>query len=321
MKNNLQIDMNTSMIIPTYNRPGDLREALDSIQAQNKLPSEIIIVVDNGGNYKDNYQVYKEFKDKLEGTSLKIFKNQAKKGTSTSRNIGISESNGDILIFIDDDVILNKDYVEKIVNIFLNDVEKDIGGLTGGFNEIDLYKKELQLKKYKRLFFNFKHIIRKCFFLPTKGNGKLKKSGFPSEYFWDNEVKPLEWMRGCNMAFRREVFKEFRFDEDLIRGQDVDFSFRVSSKYKILYVPEIKLLHKLSPSARKNKRDFAIDIIKSHRQLHKKSFPQDLKHLIPFWWSHYFGIPVDCLLSRDIESFKYSSLELFKELRLNLFNQ
>jgi glycosyltransferase involved in cell wall biosynthesis len=96
-----------SVVIPTLNtRPQFLKEALNSIEKQSYLPSEVIIV--NNG-----------IEDlKLPETSLNIrqFKIVFKSGVAQARNFGASISKGNYIAFLDDDDLWGQDYLKNMKN-------------------------------------------------------------------------------------------------------------------------------------------------------------------------------------------------------------
>ncbi len=94
-----------SVVIPTLNtRPQFLKEAINSIENQSYLPSEVIIV--NNGK-KDL---------KLPETSLNIhqFKIVFKSGVAQARNFGASMSKGNYIAFLDDDDLWGQDYLKNM---------------------------------------------------------------------------------------------------------------------------------------------------------------------------------------------------------------
>ncbi|MDI6742382.1 MAG: glycosyltransferase family A protein [Smithella sp.] len=99
---------NVSVIIPTFNRPVFLAEAVKSILNQTCRALEIIII-DNGSG--------PEQWSKLStiGTlddSIILVHLQSNKGPGYARNLGISISKGDWILFLDDDDILSPDFIE-----------------------------------------------------------------------------------------------------------------------------------------------------------------------------------------------------------------
>ena len=94
-----------SVVIPTLNnRQKFLNEALNSIEKQSLLPSEVIIV--NNGN-KD----LEIFHSSLNIRKVKI---DFKSGVSKARNFGVSLVNGNYVAFLDDDDLWGKDYLKNM---------------------------------------------------------------------------------------------------------------------------------------------------------------------------------------------------------------
>jgi len=114
-----------TLIIPTYNRPNDLRRCLISVVKASRKPDEIIIVDDNG-----KYDLNDIVKEILENKIIyKIIKNKRNVGVSNCRNIGIENSNGDLIFFLDDDCEVLPNYFEEIEKIYLEDKEKKLAAL------------------------------------------------------------------------------------------------------------------------------------------------------------------------------------------------
>ncbi len=101
--------MEISVVIPTKDRPLDLDQCINSILSQTFPPEEIIIIDD--GELSENF--IEKIKNKIKEKEI-ICKYIRKKipGLLISRNLGASKSENSIVLFLDDDVILNKDYIE-----------------------------------------------------------------------------------------------------------------------------------------------------------------------------------------------------------------
>lgn len=102
--------MKISVIVPTYNRLSILKKCLKAISMQNFPINDFeVIVVDDGSN--DGTEKLKEelFKDYIFNAKY-FFQNN--KGPSTARNMGILNAKGDILVFIGDDIIIGKDFLQ-----------------------------------------------------------------------------------------------------------------------------------------------------------------------------------------------------------------
>jgi len=276
MKKSLKTNKKVSVIIPTKNRIQDVIRATNSILIQTTLPSEIIIVDSSDTKALNNR--LKKFK------KLRIRYFYTKPGRCFQRNYGIKKSKGDILIFLDDDVILDKDYIKEIMRVFETYPYK-IGGVTSR----QKLKKITPLKKISLLAYN---TFLKIFFIGGNKEGNFQPSGFPSPFppdIW--KIKKCEFLYGFSMAFKKEVIKEFNgFDKNLekysgIVGEDDDIAYRVSQKYQNYFTPFAKLIHNESPRARDNNFSVMKNGVRQYHYLFKKNFPQDFKHKVIFWWA------------------------------------
>ena len=84
-----------SVIIPTYNRGWILREAVDSVLAQDFSDFELIVVDD--GSTDDTREILDSY-----GQDLFVFQ-QPNKGVSAARNRGLAESRAQLVAFLDSD--------------------------------------------------------------------------------------------------------------------------------------------------------------------------------------------------------------------------
>lgn len=116
-----------SVIICTYNRERYIYNVLRSL-AENTLPQNQyeIILVDN--NCTDNTRSECDrFTHDFPNVVFRylVEKNQ---GLSYARNCGIKESKGEILVYVDDDALVNKEYLQTYADFFLQYPEIDAAG-------------------------------------------------------------------------------------------------------------------------------------------------------------------------------------------------
>lgn len=277
-----------SVIIPTKDRTQDIVRCLESITIQTMLPTEVVIV--DSSEMEELKSTLDSFAD-LNIRYIHIEVDKKFKGSSNiSRNRGIDNSTGDIIILVDDDVILDKEYIKNIMHVFNNDSERKVGGVIGEI--IANTEQDKKTVGFIKRFLRFgDQALTTIFFLLKYGDGRFRLSGFPTVIKTGsvNEITNIEYLCGCSIAFRREVIKEFRFDQNLnihgcCFGDDDDVAYRVSRKYQNIYTPFAKLIHNSSP-VRANKYAKNRLMIMNHHYLFKKNLPQDFKRKFAFWWS------------------------------------
>jgi glycosyltransferase involved in cell wall biosynthesis len=169
-----------------------------------------VIVID--GNSADNtLKIVKQF-------PVKLFLEPGL-GYGHARNIGVKKSEGDILFFIDSDCYAEPQWIEKTLPHFNN---PEIAGVTG------------QLRLW-----NVEHACAR--FLAYVGG----RMNMPKEQEFV-EIAPT-----MNLALRRDItLKLGGFDENLIRCEDTDLTYKITRQYKLVYDPEAVVWFRGSPNVR-----------------------------------------------------------------------
>ncbi len=216
-----------SVVIATMDREEDLRRCLESLWLQTYLPHEVIIVDDGS----------------LDAQALKAlipaeveFQYHRKRppGLSASRNLGAKVATGDLILFLDDDVVLEPTFIEEIVKVFREDPSGKIGGVSGVITN----------KRPKPRWFS---LWARLFFLDRGRPGELFPWGFFSEIGIPDKVVDVDWIPGGMSCFRKRVFCELALSDMGQRGRhglaDVEFSWRVSKKYQLKVTPSARLAH------------------------------------------------------------------------------
>lgn len=243
-----------SVIIPTKDRHKDIIRCLNSLENQSMLPNEIIIIdsseaINKSKELEEKIKKYNKFEIKYQYTD--------KRGAAVQRNIGINEisKGSEFVFFFDDDVVLEKDYIEVIYKMYKNDIKNEIGGIAG-YTLID---------------------------------GNTVYDGNEKE-----ELIDVKSLYGCCSSYRTSAIKGIFYDENLALYswlEDWDFSFRVSKKYKLKKCNIAYLYHYHSPSGRVSERKFGFVQIANRNYLYKKNnifnkreyifyFGQALKNLV-----------------------------------------
>src|ERR1044071_3963007 len=103
-----------SVIIPTFNRPTMLKDALASIAAQTYAPVEIIVVNDAGVDFD---YVVSPFRHKQRVIYLK---HDTHRGLPAARNTGLRAASGDYIAYLDDDDVYYPDHIQTLASFLAN---------------------------------------------------------------------------------------------------------------------------------------------------------------------------------------------------------
>lgn len=104
-----------SIIVPVYNVEKYLKKCINSILNQTYKNFEIIII--NDGSTDKSKKILETYKD---NSNIKII-NQSNKGLSVSRNVGIKNSTGDYLLFVDSDDYIENNLLEVLNNNIIDE--------------------------------------------------------------------------------------------------------------------------------------------------------------------------------------------------------
>lgn len=97
-----------SVIIPTFNRPDMLRDAINSVLKQTLQDLEIIVVNDAG---EDVSGIIHSFND----NRIKLIRHPVNRGLASARTTGIKNASGQYIALLDDDDIFYPDHLETAV--------------------------------------------------------------------------------------------------------------------------------------------------------------------------------------------------------------
>jgi len=101
-----------SIIIPAHNEEKHIEKCLESLIAQDYQDIEIV-VVDNGS--RDNTQKIVERYVERYGGKVRLLRLERNLGPGGGRNVGSSNATGEILVFVDADMVFPPDYIKKII--------------------------------------------------------------------------------------------------------------------------------------------------------------------------------------------------------------
>lgn len=193
--------MKISIVIPTKDRADKLNKVINSLELQSAKDFEVIIVND-GSNLNIKKSPLK----------IRIFSSK-KRGASSARNIGIKNSQGEIVIFIGDDIYPNKNFIEEQRDFHAKNVSDNIAML-GCVKWIDRYA-NLPIYRFldKGIQFDFASL---------KNNQQVDKFHFYTS----------------NLSIKKSFLEEFDENMKSANYEDVELANRLTKKGMILIYNE-----------------------------------------------------------------------------------
>lgn len=200
-----------SVITPVYNGEDFLRDSIESILNQTLKDFEYIIIDDCSND--NTWQIIKKYSK--EDERIKIYKNEKNLGIAGNRNRGLSLSNGKYIAWQDADDISFPDRLEKQCSI----LEKNHQiGIVGGYLLFFDQSGDISIRKYPRSDEQARKVIFR--YSPVaQPSAMVRKICFDQVGLYDLKLPPAE---------------------------DLDMSFRIGAKFKMVNIPQVLVRYRLS---------------------------------------------------------------------------
>ncbi len=281
------MERSESVVICTKNRLDDLVRCLDSLSRQTRAPQELIIVDSSDIPLQQEQLFLDHFNAEcFPASNLKYI--HTTPGLTRQRNIGVQHATGKIIYFFDDDVVLEKEYLSVMHAAF--EVNPAYAGGMGTITNI------APLSWRYRLFRTFFFLQR------TYSSGLFTFSGMPTHPYGTPDFKHVESLGGCCMAFKKEILREYPFDESFSGYafmEDSDISRRISFSRSLFFNPKARLAHFESGTARDKIGDSSAMFTFNYSYLFfKYHYPKNRLKIIAHWWS-IIGLFLECIFLRD----------------------
>ena len=266
-------NMNLSVVVPTKNRPTELRTFLKSLWSQDLLPDQLIII-DQSLEIK---QIKKEVteKAKLLGIKINYIHNQQINGLVQAKAAAIPYNECSIISFFDDDIVLKEDCLKEMYQAFISNPKLQAA------NGLILNAPRESI--FRRLIFELTHFgiysdNRRKLFYELIDKKKSKR-----------EPKKLNTLSGGLTFYRKEIFEKVPFDHKnkFHAYEDKEHSIRLELNYpnSMYLIPGARLYHYHANSNRESDlikvKNDNIEILKLFKKYKKESlFGIDLFFLL-----------------------------------------
>jgi len=257
--------MKLTVAIPTLGRDIILLDTLRSLESQTFEDYEIIIV--SQSKVEDS-----ELLTYIENNpQISLYEQLDKKGASAGRNLCAKKAKGEILLYIDDDIIpLANDFFQAHIDNYL---DKNIVGVVG-------------------------KVVVDDGTIPydPRGVGQITRTGEFIDNWMSDERAEIRSGISCNLSVLKKIYEEVNgFDENFLPGmrEDSDFTMRVTRKYKMVYDPKAGVHHLKAKIGggenrgemedKQNKKEARIARLNWYRKFFHNEMLIVLKHLNPIF--------------------------------------
>ena len=228
--------MKIAFVVPTKDRPEELRHLLRSLCQQSPKADEVVVV---DASEEPVEEVIRDFP----GLDLRYVRHLPP-CASRQRNVGAAavSPGSDLIGFVDDDVVLEPGAMAAMTE-FWQQAGEEVAGASFNFKNHHERRGD-QLKRWR---------VIDWLGLYSRRAGAVAPSGWQNILGSVEETIFVDWLSSGASVWRRSVLSEFKFDEHFDGYsylEDLDFSYSVSRRFKLAIVAGPGFLHFPSPRGR-----------------------------------------------------------------------
>ncbi|MCU6707972.1 glycosyltransferase [Paenibacillus sp. J5C_2022] len=219
--------MKATVAVCTHNRAEDTREAVQSVLDGSYRGDDMEIIVVDNGSTDTTAEVIGALCDR-HGPRVRYVYEQ-RLGLSVARNRAIREARGEYILFLDDDALASREWVEEILHVFEGD--SGIGCVGGRIDPIWEAGEPAWIPDEHRSVFTILDF---------------------ADSITEMEAPAIPY--GANVAFRTsalmegELFREDlgRVGSKLLSSEESELIARLRRKHKVVYTPHGSVRHKIA---------------------------------------------------------------------------
>lgn len=234
--------MELSIIIVNYNTEEELFQCISSITKSRINVESEIIVVDNASKKDSLNRVKNAF-------NICILQNARNVGFARAVNQGIYHSEGNYILLLNPDTMVEENTIQILLDYIKE--KKDAGCVAPAITYPDgkLQPSARSFPTYTKAFFGRQSLLTGLF-----PNNPITRSYLSLDMDRTNPQE-VDWVMGACLITKREVLNEVGFFDErfFLFVEDVDFCYRLKEhKYKVYYVPYVKVIHKFGAATNKS---------------------------------------------------------------------
>lgn len=244
------------ILIPTRNRPREVKKLLSSIQASTIKPVQVIVV--SSGD--EIFDVVNKFSSDLEITYI----HSEISGQINQKKLGISAINARAkwVVFMDDDLLTFPDTFERAfgcIHTFSRGAGRDLAGIGFGLPSTSRFKSDGKFSRGVARFFG----------INNQPAGQVLKNGHAISYLEQQSMTETSWLNGASMwrVEKISTYGSHGISSRYAACEDLIFSYPLGKESALLYCPNAKL-------------DFQV--------VEKTNFENPAVYIAALYWRYFF---------------------------------
>lgn len=199
-----------SVIIPTYNRSQILKECLDAIFKQDLPQQDYEVIVVDDGSTDDTRKVLEQYA--AHRRNFRFF-HQKNQGQGIARNLGIEHAQGNIVVFIGDDIIVKEIFLSEHLRIHLRHEQENEAVL--GFTQ---WHPKLRVTPFMSWLTNGSSVF-----------GKFGGHQFAYEKLEGKDEADYNFFYTSNISLKRSLLDKYPFDPSFsgYGWEDIELGYRL----------------------------------------------------------------------------------------------
>jgi GT2 family glycosyltransferase len=239
-----------SVIILSWNAKDYLKKCLDSV-IETDYPFLEVIVSDNGSSDGSVEMVKKKYPNVI------LIENKTNMGFSEGNNVAIKRAKGDIIVLLNQDTWVDKNWIKEIVKV-ARDPKIGVVGC--------------------KLYYPNTKIIQSVGFYLHPSGYHIPRGAFQVDVGQFDKIVDVDYVMGAALAIKRRVVDKIGLLDPMFYAyyEDVDWCYRVKKAgYRVVIAPKAVVYHFGSVSWGKN----------SFRQIYLNKINK-----LKFVMKHYYGL-------------------------------
>ena len=253
-----------SIIIINFNVSKHLFNCLSSLASSNENDLFEIIIVDN--NSTEDVDI--ESKLNFFNQSIKFYKLNENKGFSKAVNFGIKKSNGDYVLLLNPDTLIDETSILGMSSFLDKNLDVGIVGCKV------LYPNGDYQHSSKRHFPLIRFGLWRLLKLDKIFHNSSVYGRYNYTFHSHDDSLEVDAVSGACMMFRKTLLSEIGYFDEIffLYFEDTDFCYRAKKKCKVIYNPDFSVIHIKGESFKNSKFNVNYEFFKSFYSFYVKYF-------------------------------------------------